>query len=249
MDAKALPVPNLGAKAAFKAAAPSPPAASKKSGGKKDGGENLRDYFRCMAGVDDNIGRLMKGLDEDGLANHTLVIFVSDNGYYLGEHGLGDKRSAYEESMRIPLLLRHPALIPKGTVHDAMALHIDLAPTIIEAAGLTPPGGMQGQSLLPVLSGKEKNLRSSFLYFYQQENAYPATPTTLGVRTETAKLITYPEHPEWDEVFQLSEDPYETRNRIADPACAGLVKDLRAELKNLQETMHFKGMTVKKSKG
>ena len=176
----------------------------------------VRDTFRTLKAVDDNVGRLLATLDEQGLTENTVVIFTSDNGYYLGEHGLGDKRSAYEESMRIPLLIRYPKLGLKGETRDQMVLNIDLAPTLLSFAGVPIPASMQGQSwrilLQPVQQKELLRWRTAFFYEYFFETNFPRTPTTLAVRTETAKLIKYPGHEDWTELFDLTTDPGETQN-------------------------------------
>ena len=188
--------------------------------GNPDRAQMQRSYFRTLSAVDDNVGRLLKALDELGLAQNTVFVYSSDNGYYLGEHGLGDKRSAYEESIRVPLLVRWPGRVPRGgRTEDAMVLNVDLAPTLLEAAGVPVPREMQGRSLLPYLGGRGgARPRESFFYEYFYERGYPAIPTVFAVRTPDAKLVKYPGHDEWTELFDLKADPYETKNLYADPA-------------------------------
>ena len=156
-DATARPVPNLGLQAIYRNGAE--PQADKAKAAAAKQAETNPNYFRCISAADDNLGRLLKTLDELGLAEDTVVVFASDNGYYKGEHGLGDKRSAYEESLRIPLILRYPKLIPKAKVQDEMVLNIDLAPTFLELAGLSVPSTMQGRSWRPLLTGKAGDWR------------------------------------------------------------------------------------------
>ncbi|MGH8020981.1 MAG: sulfatase-like hydrolase/transferase, partial [Opitutaceae bacterium] len=125
------------------------------------------DYFRVIAGIDENVGRLLATLDELGLADDTMVIYSSDNGYHLGDHGIGDKRSAYEESMRVPLLVRYPRLREmRGVTDDAMVLNIDLAPTLLDFAGAPPDPSMQGRSWRPILERRANTIRDQFLYEY-----------------------------------------------------------------------------------
>lgn len=178
-------------------------------------GEGLRDYFRCIAAEDEDLGRILNALDEFGLTQNTMVIYSSDNGYYLGDHGLGDKRSAYEESMRIPMLLRYPKLgLKGGAVVDESVLNIDFAPTLIDFAGLPVPASMQGHSWRPLLQRAgdvAPNWRHSFFYEYFYERPYEV-PTLFAVRTDSAKLIKYKDHDEWTELFDLARDPYETNN-------------------------------------
>jgi arylsulfatase A-like enzyme len=187
-------------------------------------------YFRCIAAVDENVGRLLKALDELGFAENTMVVYSSDNGFYLGEHRLADKRSAYDESMRIPLLVRYPPLGAKGKLIDALTLNIDLAPTFLDYAGVSAPKEIQGRSWRPLLEGKALEWRKSFFYeyFWEQQRGNP-TPTHTAVRTATAKLIKYQDHEEWTELFDLARDPYETKNLFRDPATAALRSELEAE--------------------
>ncbi len=200
------------------------------------------DYFRCIAAADENLGKLLAVLDELGLAENTVVVCTSDNGYYLGEHGLGDKRSAYEESMRIPLLLRYPKLGLKGATVDEEVLNIDLAPTFLDFAGVPVPMQMQGKSWRPLLQhdGASASVpwRSSFFYEYFYERPYNV-PTLFALRTPSAKLIEYKDHADWTEVFDLARDPYEMKNLDHDPASAGLEKQLSAEYERQKEQARF----------
>ena len=218
---QARPVPNLASRAIYRGPADEPATAAK-------GGTNLG-YFRCISAADDNLGRLLGALDELGLADDTVVVFSSDNGYYLGEHGLGDKRSIYEESLRIPILARYPRAFPKGRVVDEMVLNLDLAPTWLDLAGLPASPAMQGRSWRQLAEGKSTAWRTAFLAQYFQENSYPTTPTVVGVRTAAAKLIRYPGRDEWTELFDLTADPYETRNLARDPAHAALLARMNTE--------------------
>ncbi len=229
--AEARPVPNLNAPAIYRAV---PEPQEEKPGATAIAPPNSRakpnlNYFRCVSAADDNLGRLLKALDELGLAEDTAVVFASDNGYYLGEHGLGDKRSAYEESLRIPMLVRYPRLFPKGKAVDEMVLNIDLAPTLLDLAGFAVPREMQGRSWLPLLTGKSTAWRKSFLAQYFLEQNFAGTPTVVAVRTATAKLIKYPGHEEWTELFDLAKDPYELKNLINDPASQSLLAHMQAE--------------------
>jgi arylsulfatase A-like enzyme len=183
--------------------------------------------FRGLKAIDQNVGKLLDQLDRLGLSDNTVVVYSSDNGYYLGEHGLGDKRSAYEESMRVPMLIRYPKEIPAGSTHDAMVLNIDLAPTFLELAGLAIPENMQGKSWKPLWYSKTTSpkWREDFFYSYFREGRF-ATPTVTALRTDSMKLIKYPGKEAWSELFDLAKDPYETRNLYSDQAYA----DKRTEL-------------------
>lgn len=196
--------------------------------------------FRGISAVDDNVGRLLAVLDELKLADDTVFCFSSDNGFYLGEHNLGDKRSAYEESMRVPMLVRYPRLVFKGRTDDRMVLNIDPAPTFLDLAGVGVPAAMHGRSWRPILEGMEGAAwRDSFFYCYFFERSF-ATPTTTAVRTQTAKLIKYPGHDDWTEVFDLKSDPYETKNLAADPAYAALRRSLEAEYERQSKAIGFR---------
>jgi arylsulfatase A-like enzyme len=236
---EARPVPNLGSTAVYNRtaapAAPRPPAARPPAARRPT---NLG-YFRCLTAMDDNVGRVLAALDELKLAQNTMVVFASDNGYYLGEHSLGDKRSAYDESLRIPFLVRYPPLGKKGSTVDQMVLNVDPASTFLDYAGLKPPREMQGRSLRPLLEGKSGDWRKAYFYCYFFERGF-RIPTVTAVRTEQAKLIRYPGHDEWTELFDLEKDPYEMRNLIAEPSAAGLRKTLEAEYDRQKDAVGFR---------
>ena len=195
--------------------------------------------FRGLRAIDGNVGKLMATLEELGLADNTVVVYSSDNGYYLGEHGLGDKRSAYEEALRVPLLVRYPKLGRRGVTIDQMALNIDLAPTFLDLAGVKIPAEMQGKSWKPLLAGDSAtDWRKSYFYSYFREGRSP-TPTVTAVRTETAKLIRYPGHDDWTEMFDLQSDPYETKNLFADAAHADLRRMLEAEYEKQAKAVDY----------
>ena len=203
-------------------------------------GEDLQSpvYFELLKGVDENVGRLLKALEDDDRLDNTVVVYTSDNGYFLGDHGVGDKRAAYDESLRIPLLVRAPG-VSGGTVVDAMALNIDLAPTLLEFAGVKIPEAMQGRSLRAVLDGDApSDWRTSYFYEYFAEPRF-AVPTNLAVRTENAKLIRYPGHEEWNELFDLEADPYEMHNLFNDPQHAELRQRLEAEFERQAKAVGF----------
>ena len=184
------------------------------------------DYLRHVRGADDNIGRMLDALDELGIAEDTVVVYSSDNGYFLGEHCSGDKRALYEESLRVPLLVRYPRLFPKGLVVDELALNIDLAPTFLDLAGVPVPREMQGASWKELAAGrKPAGWRQSFLAHYYKELG--DVPTCHALRTKTHKLVKYPNLPAFTEVFDLTADPYEIKNLAADQELTGR---LEAEL-------------------
>ncbi len=198
----------------------------------KDGAK----YFQCINGADFNLGRLLEALDRLGLVENTVVVYTTDNGLFFDEHRLGDKRYAYEGSIRIPFLLRYPRMAAKGSTSDKIILNIDVAPTFLELAGLKVPETMQGWSLKPILEGKApEDWRKSFFYEYLIDREYPKVPPVQAVRTENAKLIRYPGNDDWTEMFDLKADPYETKNIFNDENAAGLRKELEGEFKRIFE--------------
>lgn len=198
--------------------------------------ETISRYFDTLSGVDESVGRLLGALERTGVLDRTLIVFTSDNGYLLGEHRLTDKRVAYEESIRVPIIVRYPEWFPPGLVSDALVTNLDIAPTLLDAAGLTDvPGafGMDGMSLRTL--AKESTTRKAFLYEYFMEPAHPVTPSIRAVRTRDMKYIEYVDTDEIDELYDLASDPLETRNLVDDPAYAGTLEELRAELRRLRE--------------
>jgi arylsulfatase A-like enzyme len=194
----------------------------------------IRRYNRTIRGADDNLGRVLAALEKVGQLDNTMIVFSSDNGYYQGEHhGLFDKRSAYEESIRVPMLVRYPRLAKAGTKLDGMVLNIDVQPTFLELAGVKPPETMQGRSILPLLAGNTKDWRTSFLYEYFREKSYPNTPTIQGVRTDRFKYIRYLNPEDRPELYDLKADPLERHNLHDDPAAAATLTDMKKELARL----------------
>ena len=194
------------------------------------------DYLRHIKGIDDNVGRLLDVLDKRNIAEDTVIVYSSDNGYFLGERGLGDKRALYEEGIRIPFIARYPRLFRKGIVVDQLVINQDLAPTWLDLAGLPRDPEMHGRSFRELAMGaKPQDWRTSFLSYYRKELG--DTPTCRAIRTETAKLIVYPNRPEWTEVYDLKADPYEL-NRL--PADGALATELTAELEKQMQAVGFK---------
>ena len=207
----------------------------------------IKDYLRCVQSVDDNVGRVLDYLDEAGLSGNTIVIYTSDQGFFLGDHGFYDKRFMYEESLRMPFLIRYPGVIRPGTVSRDIVLNIDFAPMFLDYAGVRVPADMQGRSFRQILEGRPpKDWRQSMYYRYWMHLAHHHVPAHYGVRTHRYKLIYYygqalgkrgaidkPTEPEW-ELFDLEKDPREMRSVYSDPAYAGVVRELKAELGRLQ---------------
>ena len=199
-------------------------------------------YCEALRALDESIGAVMDYLKEAGLAESTMVVYMGDNGFAWGEHGLIDKRQFYEESVRVPLLVSCPELCKGGVVINQMIQNVDIAPTILEMAGLQKPEQMVGASFLPLLEGKQVDWRDRIFYEYYWEFDYPQTPTMHGVRTDQYKLIRY--HGIWDanEFFDLKNDPYEIHNLIADPEHQATIKQLTTELYDWLEATN--GMSI-----
>jgi arylsulfatase A-like enzyme len=200
-----------------------------------------KNYYRTLLGVDENVGRVLEFLDKNNLANDTVVIFSSDNGFFLGEHGLFDKRLMYEPSIRVPLLVRFPARVKSGQVNSKqMILNIDVAPTVLEIAGVPVPAWMQGRSFLPLLEAQETNWRDAFLYEFYEYPAEHCARKHRGIRTERWKLIHFWEQPEEWELYDLESDPDEMRNLIGQRTHETRVRELRSRLEALRkETADF----------
>lgn len=196
-------------------------------------GDKFIKLLETLASVDESLGRVLKALEEIGELDNTVVIFSSDNGYFMGEHGYWDKRIAYENSIRIPMLMRYPKGIDKKSVINKTALNIDLAPTILEWAGVEKPAYMQGQSLMPLFDKKNtnKNWRDGFMFEYFVDDAYPyAGPNMLAYRTERYKLVDNFLENDIDELYDLQKDPGEMVNLIKDPAYQKVQNQLREAL-------------------
>ena len=190
--------------------------------------EYYRRYAETLLAVDDSVGRVMALLRERGLLDSTIVMFMGDNGFAFGEHGLIDKRTAYEESMRVPLLMAGGGL-PAGAVVDEVVANIDIAPTILEAAGRKPPV-MDGRSFLPLARGQKIPWRDTLLYEYYWERNFPQTPAMHALRGSRYKYIRYYGLWDTDELYDLEADPLETRNLIRDPAHRDTVSRMNADL-------------------
>lgn len=208
----------------------------------------IKDYMRCVAAIDENVGRLLDYLDASGLAEDTVVIYTSDQGFFLGDHGWYDKRFMYEESLRMPLLVRYPGQVSAGSECAQLAVNVDFAQTLLDLADVPAPVHMQGASLVPLLRGQAPaNWRTAVYYRYWEHLSEPhRVGAHLGVRTETHKLVCYyglgldqpgardePREPEW-ELFDLRADPNELHNRFDDPAYAAVRGDLLRQLVELQ---------------
>ncbi|MBM3907258.1 MAG: sulfatase [Gemmatimonadetes bacterium] len=197
----------------------------------------MQDYLATVQSVDESVGSVLAYLDKAGLARNTIVIYSSDQGFFLGDHGLFDKRFMYEESIRMPFLVRWPAAIKPGTRSEAMGLNVDFAPTFLDAARLPVPAEMQGHSLLPVLRGRTPaNWRTSMYYRYYHDPGDHNTRAHYGVRTATHKLIYFWKKDQW-ELFDLVNDPYELHNLYGERGQEALTASLKAELARLKREL------------
>jgi arylsulfatase A-like enzyme len=196
----------------------------------------IKDYLRCVASVDDNVGRFLDFLDMSGLAENTIVVYTSDQGFFLGDHGWFDKRFMYEESLLMPLLVRFPRQIKPGSINGDIAVNIDFAPTFLDFAGVPIPADMQGRTLKPLLRGKTPaDWRKSMYYHYYEYPGWHMVKRHYGIRTQRYKLIHFYHDIDAWELYDLQIDPRELNNLYDVPAYAGLVKKLKAELSLLRK--------------
>ncbi len=195
----------------------------------------MKDYLRCIRSVDRNVGRLLTYLEENGLQENTLIVYTSDQGFYLGEHGWFDKRFMYEQSLKTPLVVRYPAVIKGGTVNESMVQNLDFAPTFLELAGLEKPDQMQGRSLLPLLAGQTPaDWKKAVYYHYSEYPGYHAVKRHYGIRTDRYKLIHfYYDIDEW-ELYDLKKDPDEMRNVYSEAEYTSIKDSLMQQLLALQ---------------
>jgi N-acetylglucosamine-6-sulfatase len=213
-------------------------------GGVREFAAMARAYRATILSVDDSVGRLLRLLEERGELDHTLIVFTTDNGLLEGEHGMVDKRTMHEPSIRLPLVVRYPGLTPSThpRVVDSMVLTEDFADSILDVCGVPPLARSHGRSWKSLARGQvDPGWRTSFLYHYNYEKQFPYTPNVRGVRTERWKYIRYPagdggpdRHK--SELFEIATDPEEARNRIDDPSCALVLKELQTELDRLMAT-------------
>lgn len=210
----------------------------------------MKDYLRCVASIDDNVGRLLDWIQEENIGEETMVIYTSDQGFFLGDHGWYDKRFMYEESLRMPFLIRYPREIKPGTVNRDMILNVDIPAMFLDCTGVDVPPSFQGRSFRPLLQGKTpEDWQTSMYYRYWMHGAQHNVWAHYGVRTLRYKLIYYygdplgqegavgpKEQPEW-ELFDLEHDPTEIHNVYSDPEYAEIVSSMKVELKRLQRNV------------
>lgn len=213
--------------------------------------EFYKNYCEAVHGLDENLGRLLNHLDETGLSKNTTVVYMGDNGFALGEHGFYDKRDAFEESIRVPLLVYAPGHIQPGIKIEKMVQNIDIAPTVLSLCDVQIPkaAGMSGKSFLPLLRGQEVPWRDHILYEYHWEWNFPATPTLFAIRNERFKYIYY--HGVWDDngFYDLDTDPHERYNLIHVPAFKQQVAKMREQLFTELESLGALNLPVRRPKG
>jgi N-acetylglucosamine-6-sulfatase len=200
--------------------------------------EFIRSYTATLKSVDDSLGRIYQTLKQMGELNNTIIIFTGDNGMFLGEHGMSDKRTMHEPSIRVPLLVRYPKLIRPGTVIPQQVLNIDMAPSILDLVNAEPIENVHGRSWVPLLKGKTKNWRDAWYYEYNYEPPFPYTPNVRGIRTQEWKYMYSPpgdgSEPRYKaELYHLPSDPGEKHNLIDDPRYEDVVKRLKKRLNEL----------------
>ncbi|WP_156253673.1 sulfatase family protein [Pseudactinotalea terrae] len=211
----------------------------------------MQDYLRCVAAVDEGVGRLLDRLQEEGIGEDTVVVYTSDQGFFLGDHGWYDKRFMYEESLRMPLLISYPRAVQEGSVQTGLVSNVDFCQTICDLAGVEPPDGVQGRSIVPLLDGEMPGGWRDAVYYryWEHDDAQHGVWAHYGIRTATHKLIRYlpqgfglpgtseASYPEGWELFDLVEDPQELRSRYDDPDYRDIRDQLHAQLEELMATV------------
>jgi arylsulfatase A-like enzyme len=197
----------------------------------------IKDYLRCIASVDENIGRVLDYLDRHGLTEDTIVVYTSDQGFYLGEHGWYDKRFMYEESLSMPLMIRYPREIPEGQTSQDMVMNLDFAPTFLDYAGADVPEEMQGRSLRRIAQGKSlSGWRDSVYYhYYEYPHGWHKVKRHYGIRTKRFKLIHFYNDIDHWELFDLEKDPHELNNLYGNSDYQAIQADLHDQLERLRK--------------
>ena len=204
--------------------------------------EEIRGRQEMLLAVDDSLGRIVAALERKGVLDNTMIVFTSDHGYFYGEHGLNEERRlAYEETIRIPLLIRYPSLAKAGSTPSEMTLNLDLAPTLLGVAGLKPTAEIQGRSLAPVLKGEAREWRTSFLVEYFTDTVFPRIRNMgyVAVRTTRHKYIHYRELEGMDELYDLERDPYEEINLVERPDARETLQQMQGELRRLMDETRY----------
>jgi N-acetylglucosamine-6-sulfatase len=211
----------------------------------------IKDYLRCVQAVDEGVGQLLDYLDESGLADETIVIYSSDQGFYLGEHGWYDKRWMFEESLKMPFLIRWPGVIQPGTESNALIQNIDYGPTFLQIAGVDVPAEMQGRSLLPLLQNQGQpasGWRDAIYYAYYENAAVHNVPVHDGVRTDRYKLMFFPRSREWN-LFDLQTDPLELSSLHQDPRYADVLSGMQKRYRDLRQLYEVNSAVIPATRG
>ncbi|MCP4311250.1 MAG: sulfatase [Bacteroidetes bacterium] len=199
--------------------------------------------LRCLLAVDEGLGRVLDLLEAQGRLDNTVIILMADNGFFFGEQRSGDKRLAYEESIRVPFAMRYPPMLKGGSSVEGLLANIDIGPTILELAGAKTPGTMQGESFVPVMEGKAEGRTTPFFYEYFQEKYAPGIPTILSIRTDEWKYISYPyesaEEGNHGELYHLAKDPHELKNLIHSSEAASQLKKMERLLKKAKKQYKY----------
>ena len=211
--------------------------------------EYYKRYAETLLGIDESVGRVLAALDKRGQLESTLVIYMGDNGFAFGEHGLIDKRTAYEESMRVPLLARCPELFKGGQTVKPVVAGLDVMPTVLAAAGVAAPAGLDGMNWLPLTQGESPQWRKELLYEYYWERNFPQTPTMHALRGDRYKFVRYQGIWDVDELYDLSEDPLETRNLIFSEKHQAIIKEMREHLFDILEKTDGMNIPLQRDRG
>jgi N-acetylglucosamine-6-sulfatase len=207
--------------------------------------ETIRRRAEMLLAVDESVGRIVEALEAEGILDDTFVLFTSDNGFFYGEHGLSlERRMPYEESIRTPLIIRYPRIAQPGAQIEALVASVDIAPSVLEVAGAPIGTHIQGQSFIPSLMGSTRGARASvFVEFFTYENPFPwlLDMDYRAIRTDRYKYIHWMQYPEWGELYDLQEDPFEIRNLVDDPAMESVLEELREELR--AAALHAMGLS------
>jgi arylsulfatase A-like enzyme len=195
----------------------------------------VKNYLRCVRGVDESVARLQQTLKELGLDENTVVIYSSDQGFYVGDHGWYDKRWMYEESLKMPFIVKWPGTVKPGSTNEQMIQNLDYAETFLDIAGVKIPDDMQGKSLVPLMKGeKPADWRTEIYYHYYEYPSVHMVPRHYGIRTERYKLMHFYQFDEW-EFYDLEQDPDELTNLYNDPDAAELIADMKLKLTAIRE--------------
>jgi arylsulfatase A-like enzyme len=193
----------------------------------------MRDYYSTTLSLDRNIGKILSYLDKNDLTKNTIVVYTSDQGFYMGEHGWFDKRFMYEESMRTPLIIRYPGIIKPGTVSNQIVSNVDFAPTFLEAAGLEIPNEIQGKSMMPLFRNVNASIRNSAYYHFYEFPGEHSVLKHFGIRTSRYKLIRFYGYKDFWELYDLQKDPNEMKNLYGLKKYHTITEDLKKQLKQL----------------